>query len=95
MPRVDRPRLVEEDLLTIADWIARDNPVAARRWLDEVEAKFILLAQQPSMGEAVNHLHDGWRRISHGTYVIFFEPLDDGIVVQRVLHGARKIENLL
>jgi plasmid stabilization system protein ParE len=47
------------------------------------------------MGEAVHHLHAGWRRISHGKYVIFFEPLDDGIAVQRVLHGARKIENLL
>ena len=95
MPRIDRSRLVEEDLLAIAEWIAQSNPNAARRWLNDIESKFELLARHPSIGEAVSHLHPGWRRISHGPYVIFFEPLADGVVLQRVLHGACSIDDLL
>ena len=26
---------------------------------------------------------------------IFFQPIEDGIEVQRILHGARKLEDLL
>jgi plasmid stabilization system protein ParE len=29
-----------------------------------------------------------------GSYVVFYRPEDDGLVVVRVLHGARNIEEL-
>ena len=43
MARVDRFRRAEEDLLAIAEYIARDNPIAAAHWLDQIEAKLLLL----------------------------------------------------
>jgi len=94
MARVDRFRRAEEDLLAIAEYIARDNPSAAVRWLDKIEEKFLLLAKQPYMGEAVDYIRPGLRRFTHGKYLIFYEPREAGIGLVRVLHGARKIEDL-
>jgi toxin ParE1/3/4 len=94
MSHVDRYRLAEEDLLAIAEYIARDNPTAAARWLDEIEAKLLVLATQPLMGEAVDHIRPGLRRTTHGRYLLFYEPRKAGICLVRVLDGARKIEEL-
>jgi toxin ParE1/3/4 len=94
MARVGRFRQAEEDLLAIAEYIAKDNPAAAVRWLDQIEEKLCLLAKQPFMGEAVDHIRPGLRRFTHGKYLIFYEPHDFGICLVRVLHGARKIEEL-
>ncbi len=94
MARVDRFRQAEEDLLAIAEYIARDNPSAAAHWLDGIEEKLLLLAKQPYMGEAVDQIRPGLRRFTHGKYLIFYEPRKMGIGLVRVLHGARKIEEL-
>jgi plasmid stabilization system protein ParE len=51
MPHVDRFRRAEEDLLAIAEYIGRDNPAAAFRWLDQIESKLLMLAKQPFLGE--------------------------------------------
>ncbi len=94
MSMVRRSRLAEADLVAIGTHIGNDSPTAAKRWLDAIEAKFALLASQPLMGEAVDHIRAGLRRLSHGQYVIFFEARDNGIAVIRVVHGARQIEDL-
>jgi len=94
MARVDRFRRAEEDILAIAEYIARDNPSAASRWLDQIEEKLTLLAKQPFMGEAVDHIRPGLRRSSHGRYLLFYEPRENGIGLVRVLDGARRIEDL-
>jgi plasmid stabilization system protein ParE len=44
MARVYRFRRAEEDLLAIANHIAADNPTAAAKWLDRIEATLSLLA---------------------------------------------------
>ncbi len=96
MAQVERSNPAEQDLISIAQYIARDNPIAAARWLDEIEQKFALLASQPFMGEVVGyHLRPQLRRISHGNYVIFYEPRANGVALIRILHGARKIEDLV
>jgi toxin ParE1/3/4 len=94
MAHISRFRQAEEDLLAIAEYIAADNPTAAVNWLDRIEEALALLASQPYLGEAVNHIRPGLRRMSHGNYLLFYEPTDDGIVLVRVLHGARGIEGL-
>src|SRR6476646_10173082 len=93
MASIDRFRQVEDDLLSIAEFIARDKPTAATRWLEEIEQKFVLFAQQPYMGEAVDHIRPGLRRVTHGNYLIFYEPHDAGVLLVRVLHGTRRIED--
>jgi len=94
MARISRLRRAEEDLLAIAEHIANDNPAAAANWLDRVEETLSLLASYPLMGEQVNHIRPGLRRFCQGNYLLFYEPLEDGIGLVRVLHAARDVVDL-
>ena len=92
MARVTRRPLAAADIFEIWDYIADDSLVAADRWVDRLDEQFGLLATQPLMGRARDELAPGVRSFSFGRYVIFYAPLDDGIDVVRVLHGARDID---
>jgi toxin ParE1/3/4 len=84
------------DLDGIWDYIARDNPVAADRVIDELNDSFVLLADNPEIGELQLHLADGvYRRFICRNCVIYYRPLEDGVVLVRVLHGARDHERML
>lgn len=92
MPQVTRRPLAEVDILEIWDYIADDNPAAADRWVDQLDGQFRLLATQPKMGRARDELAPSVRSFPFGRYVVFYVPIDDGIDVVRVLHGARDID---
>jgi toxin ParE1/3/4 len=92
MPQVTRRPLAETDIREIWDYIADDNLAAADRWLDHLDEQFRVLATQPMMGRVRDELAPGARSFPFGRYVVFYVPLDDGIDVVRVLHGARDID---
>jgi len=92
MPQVTRRRLAETDILEIWDYIADDSLAAADRWVDHLDEQFRVRATQPMMGRARDELAPGVRSFPFGRYVVFYVPLDDGIDVVRVLHGARDID---
>lgn len=94
MRRVNRRPQALTDILEIWDYIADDDAGAADRWIDRLDAAFNLLATQPLMGRARPELATGVRSFPFGRYVIFYAPLDDGIDVVRVLHGARDIDGI-
>jgi toxin ParE1/3/4 len=68
------------------------TPSAADRFLDTLYERFLLLAGQPLLGQARSELALNLRSLPVGNYVIFYRPIDDGIEVVRVLHGARDID---
>ena len=85
-----------QDLDDIWDYIAQDSGTAADRVLDELQKRFELLAGNPELGELQPLLSDGkYRRFCFRKYVIYYRPLADGIVLVRVLHGARDHEKLI
>ena len=92
MPRVTRRPLAETDILEIWDYLADDSLGAADRWVDRLDEQFRVLATQPMMGRVRDELAPGVRSFLFGRHVIFYVPLDDGIDVVRVLHGARDID---
>ena len=92
MSRVTRRPQAEADILEIWDYIAEDSLIEADRWLDRLDEKFALWATQPTMGRSRDELAPGIRSLAFGRYVVFFEPLPDGIDVVRVLHGSRDID---
>lgn len=92
MPRVTRRPLAEADILEIWEYIADDSLAAADRWVHRLDGQFRLLAAQPVMGRAREELAPGVRSFPFGRYVVYYVPLDDGIDVVRVLHGARDID---
>jgi toxin ParE1/3/4 len=52
MPTIKRTAQAEEDRIGIRLYIAQDSAPAAHRVLDEIEEKFILLADQSFLGPA-------------------------------------------
>lgn len=92
MSRVTRRPQAEADILDIWDFIAEDSVAEADRWVDRLDAKFELWATQPMMGRPRDELAQGLRSLTFGRYVIFFEPMLEGIDVVRVLHGSRDLE---
>lgn len=92
MARVTRRPQAEADVLEIWDYIAEDSVIDADRWVHRLDEKLSLWATQPLMGRTRDELAAGIRSIAFGRYVIFFQPLPDGIDVVRVLHGSRDID---
>jgi toxin ParE1/3/4 len=92
VPQVTRRLLAETDILEIWDCIADDSLAAADRWVDQLDEQFRVLATQLMMGRTRDELAPGVRSFPLGRYVVFYVPLDGGIDVVRVLHGARDID---
>ena len=85
----------EADLLAIVEFIAQDNPNAAREWLGLIRERCELLAQHPLTGESRPGFGiAGCRSVSVGVYVIFFRPTPNGLEIARILHGSRDLGNL-
>ena len=63
--------------------------------IDELNKRFLLFSNNPDIGELQPKLADGrYRRFTCRNYVIYYRPLEDGIVLVRILHGARDHERL-
>jgi toxin ParE1/3/4 len=92
MPRVIRRPLAASDVFDIWDRIAEESLSSADRWVDRLDEALALLATQPMMGRTRDELIRGLRSFPFGRYVVFYEPLPDGIDVVRILHGARDID---
>ena len=91
MPSFRLKRIGLQDLKGIVRYIAADNPVAARKFRDELYKKFQLLALNPQIASERPDLAPKLRYLPFGNYLIFYLPETDGILVIRVLHGARRI----
>ncbi len=88
------------DLDELAAFIQRDNPEAARRFLNSAEWTFNLLAAMPQMGKEYFHpTHKNLRvwyvRRPFRNYKIFYQINGDGIFIVRVLHSSRDIPTQL
>ena len=82
------------DLNEIFDYIAGDNPRAAADFVSEAKQKCRMLAESPEIGTPRGELARSLRSYPLGSYIIFYRPVEDGIEVVRVLHGARDIPKL-
>ena len=95
MPIIKRTARVEEDLIEIWLYIAHDDVRAADRLLDEIEEKFFLLADHPSLGPSRPDIAPGLRYLPVRRYLILYREITDGIEIVRVVHGARDVRSLM
>ena len=58
----------------------------AHRYTDELTAAFALMAANPNIATAADHIRKGYRRSRVGRHVIYFRSAEYGITVVRVLH---------
>lgn len=96
MARLIRTSQAREDVLDIWAYIAQDNPAAADKLLCRIDETMQLLAENPGTGISQYQYREGLHcKPVSKRYLIFYEPIDDGIRIIRVLHGARDWESLL
>ncbi len=87
MPRLRYSAESKEDLKKIARFIARDKPVAARKWVQRLREKCRLVTKHPDVGDARPELGDGIRSTYVGSYVIFFRRVEGFLEIVRVIRG--------
>jgi toxin ParE1/3/4 len=83
--------LAKIDLADIWDYIAEDTESRADAFIDAIDQKFNVLAEQPAMGRPREELAEGLRSFPIGQYIIFYQTVPGGIEIVRVLHGARDL----
>jgi toxin ParE1/3/4 len=93
--RVQRSWNAEQDLQAIWAYIAQFSAAAADRQLRRFDDKIRTLAAHPELGERQPRLGDTMRRTHCGKYAIFYEVDADTIRVHRVIHTARRWEDLV
>jgi toxin ParE1/3/4 len=82
------------DLDEIWFYIAQDNPDAADKFMRALLSRFPLLASMPEMGRQREELAARLRSFPIGNYLIFYRPMENGVEIARVLHGARDLPPL-
>lgn len=97
---IKRPRAIL-DILEQADYIARDSPSGAERFIDSVEATCDVLLGSPSLGspwETDNSRYHNlryWPVQGFPNHLIFFGSVRNGIEILRVCHAGRDLDNVL
>ena len=87
--------LAVEDIESIGDFIAADNPLRALSFIDELLALCARISERPQAYRRRDDLASGLRQAIHGNYLLLFTVDADGVVVERVVHGARRLEDLI
>jgi len=94
-PKADRD--LDEQFL----YIAQDSREAAIGFLVAAQATFEQLAAMPELGELQHFRQPNladvrvWRVRGFENYLIFYRPIERGVEIIRVLHGARDIPAIL
>lgn len=91
MPRILRTRASRSDYDEIWSYLAVRDLSAADRLIDQFDATLEVIASTPRMGRKVEELAPNLRSFPVGNYLIFYRPLEDGMQLIRLLHGARDI----
>ena len=95
MARLTVTENARADLQEIRAYIAKDNPAAARRVVERLRAKARKLAATPGMGRSrAEDLRPDLFSFPVGRHVLFYRPQSNGIVLVRVIHGARDLPAL-
>ena len=95
MPIFTQTDLAKEDLLKIWLYIARDSIQNADSFIDKIEAKYRLLAENPLIGTEHLGFSIPLRSFPVDNYLIFFNANENGIEIYRILNAARDVAKLL
>jgi toxin ParE1/3/4 len=92
---VDIADAARADIRSTHEYIAGDNPRAADRWLAQVERMILRLETFPFAHEVVPEAADlgiDYRHNVFGNYRIIYRVESDRVIVLRVIHGARLLD---
>ena len=84
-----------EDLGEIRDYIARANPIAAKRFVERLRARCRVLSKQPHIGRERSDIRRGLRSLPIQNYIVFYRVVDDTVEIVSVVHGSRDVDALM
>lgn len=99
--KVRRHVSVEQDLLDLASWIARDSEEAAYRFLDAAEKALYSLRVMPLRG-SLKQFHN--RKLAgvricgiagFPNHIVIYQMRSDDVFVLAIVHGARLFARVL
>lgn len=88
----------DRDLTAIVEWIAADNPLAARGFVVAVETCARSLGEHPQMGTERPEIASPPVRflpLRGFPYVVVYTPKRTPPLILRILHGARDLPEVL
>lgn len=88
-------RIAERDIYSIFQYIARDNPSAAIKWVSEIEHQINSLEIFPNRCSVISEakeLGKEYRHIIYGNYRTIFRIQGSEVIIMRVIHGARLLD---
>lgn len=86
------------DMLDILDYIQRDSPGAAERFVGLIDDRISLLGRFPEMGREIKDerlRRLGYRILVIEDYVAFYVIKESAVEIRRVMHGGRRYEFLV
>lgn len=90
--RVTITPAAREDLREIRKYLARHNREGADRAVRGIRDRIKLLGRHPRLGQKRDAIAPDLRNFPSGDYVIFYRIDETGVLVLRILHGARDAE---
>jgi len=84
--------LAQQDVSDLWEYLAEASAERADELLNTLHEKCQTLAEFPEMGRARHELLFNLRSFAVKRYIIFYQPIEGGIEVLRVLHGTRDID---
>lgn len=92
MKRLIISNSAQRDLRRIYDFIAKENVLAADRWIERLVETFNLVRSQPGIIRKRDRVGPGFRSIAEGDYLIsFWQPSQDLVEIIRVIPGRLDI----
>lgn len=93
MPKVKLTSEARNELNGIRTYIAEGSIPAAKKFYQEFKQKLVLLASHPLLGRSRDEVAPGLRSHPIGRYVAFYRPIEDGVVLVRVLHSSQDVDD--
>ncbi len=76
----------EEDLWHIYDWgVRKHGETQADIYYHAIFDRFDKIAEQPNLYQAVDYIHEGYRRSVFGKHSIYYRVSDRTIEIMRIL----------
>ncbi|MFH0990657.1 MAG: type II toxin-antitoxin system RelE/ParE family toxin [bacterium] len=90
--------VAQDDLISIFNWIAKENPNRAHSFVEKLDKRIGLLEKHPHLGREPRHSklkEYGYRVLIVESYLVFYIIRGNTIELHRVIHGSRNLDHLL
>ena len=88
----------EDDLASICDWIANDQPSHALSFIEKIDKRIGHLAAHPYLGRVPREPKLralGYRVLIIESYLVFYIIRGKTVEIHRVVHGSRQLRDII